>query len=167
MSDLLADPLQWEELRLHILPFVPVQDTLALYFTCKAWQKTIARHNEIAVTAQDRDVRPIKAPPDAYLVTSLALVQWALGSGCWDRLLKLGTKIAFAGNLDVLKLYRERGGEWGADQREGCGLRIALGVIVITQRKANIALGFVPAQQQAGIWQCCSGLTTTAACGVR
>ena len=107
---------------------MPGADPLALYFACKAWQKTIARHNEIAETAQDWEVRPIKAPPDAYLVTTVALVEWALASGCWDRLLKLGATIAEVGNLDVLKLYRERGGEWGADRRERFRVEASFGV---------------------------------------
>ena len=95
-----------------VLPSVPVNDTLALCYTCRTWHRIFVRHNHVAQTAQDREVRRIHAPPDAYLLTRVALVEWATQCGSWDRLNKLGEEITEGGNLDVLKLYRERGGEW-------------------------------------------------------
>ena len=108
-------------LRLVILSFIPDVDTFAVYTTCKALRATVERHNALAQCKIKGIVaRVVKPPPARYIVTSVALVRWALAEGWqWPKpkryIVREGGACALAaaaGSFEVLQLAREHGCDW-------------------------------------------------------
>ena len=68
--------------RLKILDWLPQDDTFAFFNTCRAFQQTVLQHNQQAAASPELGLvaRPVRRPPNEHILSSLALVQWALAS---------------------------------------------------------------------------------------
>ena len=101
---------------LTTLQFLPNADLLAFVCTCRSFRATVQAQNQYAAesVAGGLVARPVKRPPVAHIVKSVALYEWAqrdFGFSQFDE--RLVSATARSGCLELLQQHRRRcGGFW-------------------------------------------------------